>query len=746
MSRLRTFVVVALCCSCAELAHAAHPYVFGRADFPTGTSPYAMATADFNGDGNLDVAVIFLGNNNVSIYFGHPDGTFTGGTDYVVGVGPDAITVADFNGDGKPDLAVANQNCTNTCVPGSISVLINRGDGTFQPAMSYGTDSDPVSVAAADFDGDGKTDLAVANAISPVQRGPGTVTIFFNNGDGTFSRTGEYPAGSGVGPLATLKLPGTAVASLAVTNFTALNGVNAVALLRNRGNGTFDLPVSYGTGKTPDWVASLDFNRDGIADLAVVNESDSTVSILLGKSDGTFQPKVDYPVGFRPHRLVAGDFNGDQVFDLAVGASTNSTDGGAVCILLGRGDGTFQPAVAYGTGNNPWSLGAGDFNHDGKLDVIFTNADASRVSVLLGNGDGSFPSYTDYASGDDVGAIAVADFDSDGSPDLALVNQNSNSVSVLFGNGDGTFAARQINHITVGAAPNGIAAADLNGDGKPDLVVTNAGDNSVSILINNGHGGFRVTGAYFVGNRPGGVAIADFDGDRNLDLAITNTGDNTVSILFNHGDGTFSSPVTYDTGPGPASVVAADFDGDGKPDLAIADSEAPENSKGPGLITVLRNRGDGTFANRMDYPTDPHPAAVVAEDFNGDRKLDLAIAANLDVFGKVSILIGQGDGTFLQGADYSEGFGLASMLTADFNGDGKPDLAVVSMINNTVFLMKGAGDGSFQVQGTYAPAGEPWAIAAGAFVKKGALGRGADLVVSNVGIPAVSVFLNSANQ
>jgi len=431
---------------------------------------------------------------------------------------------------------------------------------------------------------------------------------------------------------------------------------------------------------------------------------------------------------------------------LAVGASTDSADGGSVSMLLGRGDGTFQPAVSYGTGNNPWSLAAGDFNHDGKLDVIFTNADASRVSVLLGNGDGTFPSCTNYASGNDVGAIAVADFDNDGSPDLALLNRSTNSVSILFGNGDGTFAGRQADNTSVGAGPDAIATADLNGDGKPDLVVANAGDKSISILINNGHGGFTVAGSYSTGNRPGGIAIADFNGDRNPDLAITNTGDNTVSILLNHGDGTFSSPVTYDTGPGPASIVAADFDGDGRPDLAIADSEAPENSKGPGLITVLRNRGDGTFANRMDYPTDPHPTAVVAGDFNAGGKVDLAIGANLDVFGKVTILVGEGDGTFLQGADYSEGLGVSSMLTADFNGDGKPDLAVVSMINNTVFLMKGTGDGSFQVQGTYGPAGEPVAIAAGAFLKKGAVDRGADLVVSNVGLPAVSVFLNSGNR
>lgn len=723
------------------LDQAAHPYVFGRTDIPTGNTPYAMVTADFNGDGNLDFAVVNYSDNSVSVFFGQPDGSFKKSADYAVGVSPDAITVADFDGDGKPDLAITNQNCSNTCGLGSMSVLLNRGDGTFQPAVTYGTDTDPVSIVAGDFKGDGKTDLAVANAINPVAPVPGTVTVFFNNGDGTFSWSGEYPAGSGVRQLSAVKLAGTAYPSLAVVNFTAIIGVNAISILRNQGDGRFALPLPYVTGKAPSWVASADFNRDGIADLAVVNAGDSTVSILLGRSDGTFAPKVDYPVAFTPHRLVADDFNGDQIVDLAVSASTTSTGGGAISMLMGRGDGTFQPAVCYGTGNNPWSLAAGDFNHDGKLDVAFTNGDVNRVSVLLGNGDGTFPSGARYSSGNDVVAIAVADFNGDGSPDLALVNRSYNTVSVLFGRADGTFTGKQV--YNVGASPSAIAAADLRGTGKPDLVVTNASDNSISILFNNGSGLFGAIGTYSTGHNPSGIAIADFNGDRKPDLAITNTDDDTVSILLNRGDGTFSSPGAYATGRGPASIVAADFNGDGKPDLAIADSLTPENSKGPGLVSVLLNRGDGTFRNRSDYATGQHPTAVVAGDFNADGKTDLAVAANLDIFGNVSILMGRGDGTFLPGAVYNEGFGISSMVAADFNGDGKLDLAVVSMINNTVFILKGTGNGAFQVQGTYGTDNGPMAIAAGTFRKNGILGSGADLAVSNLGVAAVSVFLNS---
>ncbi len=741
MNGRRKLALAVLCCLCAEPGHATHPYVFGRADIPTGNTPYAMATADFNADGNLDLAVVNLSDNSVSVYIGQPDGSFIKSADYAVGANPDAITVGDFNGDGKPDLAVTNQNCNNTCGLGTMSVLLNGGDGTFMPAVTYGTGIDPVSIVAGDFNGDGRTDLAVANAISTVKSGAGTVTIFSNSGDGKFLRSGEYPAGSGVGQLAALDLAGGGNPSLAVTNFTALNGVNAVSILRNMGDGTFALPQPYLVGKAPSWVAAADFNRDGIADLAVVNAGDSTVSILLGRSDGTFASKVDYPVAFTPHRLVAGDFNGDQILDLAVSASTNVTDGGAVSMLLGRGDGTLQPAVSYDTGNNPWSLATGDFNHDGKLDVMFINGDVNRVSILLGNGDGTFPSYKSYSCSGDAVAIAVVDLNGDGSPDLAMVNQSSNTVSILVGKRDGTFTCGQV--YNVGISPSAIAAADLRGNGQIDLVVSNAGDNSITVLINNGSGIFGAIRTYSTGNTPGGVAIADFDGDQKPDLAITNTNDDTVSILLNRGDGTFSNPVAYATGSGPAFIVARDFNGDGKPDLAIADSHTPSNDKGSGLVSILTNNVDGTFGNRKDYATGQHPIAVVAGDFAGNGKMDLAVAANLDIFGNVSILMGMGDGTFLPGGVYNEGFGISSMLAADFNGDGKPDLAVVSTINNTVFILKGTGNGRFQVQATYGAMGGPVAIAAGAFLKSGVLGKGSDLVVTSAAIPAVSVFLNN---
>ncbi len=245
------FLVLALMSLSVGHANAGQPFVFGRADFATGNAPAAMATADFNGDGNLDFAVVNQGDGTVSIYFGRQDGSFAKSADYAVGAGPDAIAVGDFNGDGKPDLAVTNQNCNNSCGPGSVAVLLNRGDGTFQAAISYVTGTDPVAVVIGDFDDDGEIDLAVANAITTVEPVPGTVSIFLNQGDGSFQHAGDYPAGTGVGHLTAITLAAGQASSLAVTNYVSLGGTNAISILRNHGDGTFQLPVSYNTGKGP---------------------------------------------------------------------------------------------------------------------------------------------------------------------------------------------------------------------------------------------------------------------------------------------------------------------------------------------------------------------------------------------------------------------------------------------------------------------------------------------------------------
>ena len=737
----KKLVVATLLCVCAEFAYSVQPYVFGRMDLTTGRIPSAMVASDFNHDGAQDFAVANTGDNTVSVFLGKSNGTFTR-TDYAVDPGPISIAVADFNMDGHPDLVVANQNCAyNKCGPGSVSILINKGDGTFLNSVSYGTaTTDAVAVVVADFNGDGAPDLAVANGTYGYA-GPGTVSMFLNQGNGTFRLKGDYPAGSGIGSLVAFAPGGNGSPSLAVTNFTALNGVNAIVILRGNGDGSLKGPVSsYATGLEPTAIVTADFNSDGNPDLAVVNGAGNTVSIFLGRPDGSFAGRVDLPVTFAPNRVTVGDLNGDHKMDLIVSAGTSEPGGGAVSVLLGKGDGTFLPYVQYITGNNPISIVTADFNGDGYPDVAFTNGDVDRVSVLLGKGDGTFLAATKVSTGSLPIAVAGADVNGDGWPDLIVANSGDNTISVFLNNGAGGFALAHT--YAVGRESKGVAVGDLNGDHKPDLVVTNSGDNTISILLGNGDGSFTLAHTYSVGVAPYGVAVSDLNGDHTPDVVVANTGDDTISVLLGNGDGTLQPQTTYVTGAGPSSVAIADLNGDGMPDLAVANSETPIKIGNPGLVSVFLNKGNGAFGNKTDYAAGYNPQSVVAVDLNGDGKPDLALATNLDTSGFVAVLIGNGDGTFQPQTTYQEGFAIYSLAAGDFNCDGLADLAVTSSQDSTVFIMAGDGHGGFHLQGTYGTGEGPVSVAVGDFIPKTQFG-GPDLVVANFYSSSISVFHNS---
>jgi hypothetical protein len=349
--------------------------------------------------------------------------------DYAVGPTPFAVAVGDFNGDGHPDLAVTNSGAG---AGNGVSVLLGNGDGTFQPHVDYAAGSRPTSIVVADFNRDGKLDLAVTNGSSD------TVSILLGNGDGTFQPH-----------------------------------------------------VDYATGLNPQWLVAADFNGDGILDLAVANYgpnySEGSVSILLGNGDGTFQNQVAYAAGVNPFGVMAADFNHDGILDLAV---VNNNDPFGVSILLGNGDGSFQAPVLYPTSNNPREGVVADFNSDGNLDLAIGNcidnqmSEVFGVSILFGDGSGHFSSPVNYGAGMSIQLLADGDFDGDGKLDLVTANSGSNSVSFLKGNGDGTFQTNV--DFPTGNGPMWVAAADLNNDKAPDLVVANSADNTVSVLLNKG--------------------------------------------------------------------------------------------------------------------------------------------------------------------------------------------------------------------------------------------------------------------
>ncbi len=337
-----------------------------------------------------------------------------GQSDLSVALQPESVVTGDFNGDGIPDLAVTNFS-------GSVSVLIGNGDGTFRGHVDYTTGAGARGIVTGDFNGDGKLDLAIANQTS------NTVSILLGNGDGTFQGHVDYSVGTGPFSLATGDFNDDGALDLAVVNQSA----NQVSILLGLGDGTFDFwPYgSFATGQLPFGIVVGDFNRDGQLDLAVSNYTDGTVSILLGNGDGTFGAHTDYATGPLPEMLATADFNADGRLDLAVG--TNQATGSQISILLGNGDGTFQPHNDIPAGSKPRSVIPADFNGDGKIDLAVANYGSSTVSLLLGNGDGTFSSRMDYPTGTSPQSITAGDFDGNGRLDLAVANYGSNTTSVL---------------------------------------------------------------------------------------------------------------------------------------------------------------------------------------------------------------------------------------------------------------------------------------------------------------------------
>ena len=353
-------------------------------NYPTGQQPGAVAVADFDDDGAADLAVTALDaeeDSEVSILAGEGGGTFGAATTYELSTAefqwPAAIVASDLDGDGDEDLAV-----TATGNSDSLFILLNRGNGTFEEPVRYDpvlSQDWPLAVTADDFDGDGDEDLAVAFLLRNLA--PGNISIFPNNGDGTFGAPAPLDTGTNEPTsLTSVDLNGDGAADLAATSEGAgNNGPSDLSVLFGRGDGTFESPVTYPVGSSPQFVVASDLNDDGSPDLATANFGDDTASVLLNRGDGTLGTATEFATGSEPYAIAAADFDGDGRTDLV----TADSKGDAVSVLLGAGDGTFGPPEAYAAGTAPGFVGASDLNADGKPDVVTANADSNDVSVLL---------------------------------------------------------------------------------------------------------------------------------------------------------------------------------------------------------------------------------------------------------------------------------------------------------------------------------------------------------------------------
>jgi VCBS repeat protein/putative Ig domain-containing protein/HYR domain-containing protein/HYDIN/CFA65/VesB family protein/S-layer family protein len=348
----------------------------------------------------------------------------------------------------------------------------------------------------------------------------------------------------------------------------------------------------------------------------------------------------------------------------------------------------FNPASHYGAGDRPNSVAVGDFNRDGKQDLVTANTGAldinndSTVSVLIGDGMGQFSAATNFPTGEGAFSIAVGDFNGDGKPDVTTANGASggnNKVSVLLGDGTGGLGPKTDFSVGTGdTRPFMIAVGDLNRDGKQDIVTANNVANTVAVLLGDGAGGFAAPIIGSVGMRPNALAIGDFNGDGNQDVVTTCDGSDENSILLGNGAGGFSSITNISVGVRPSQVAIGDFNNDGKQDFVFAKYDL-------GRVTVWRGDGMGGFTPAGDFFAGVLARPVAIGDINGDGNQDIIVGNNGS--NDVSILRGNGMGGFDTAVNFPVGNFPALVAVGDFNGDGAQDLATANQNSDDVSVL-----------------------------------------------------------
>lgn len=655
--------------------------------FETGAAPHAVATGDLNADGRPDFAVVNSASSTVSILLAEGNGsyrTLDTRVDYATGSGPRSVAIADFDANGLSDLVTANYS-GNT-----VSVLLGTGAGTFGAKADYGVGTNPWTVVAADLNGDGKRDLAVTNY------GSNSVSVLIGNGLGGFSTqtsyaTGSFPVGLAIGSI----VPGGGATDLVVTNSLS----NTVSVLPDTSSGMFGPRTDYPTGSIP--MSVLVTEVDGVVaypDLVVANKNSSTVSVLLGTASGSFAAKTDYASGCCPTSITSADFNADGRRDLAV---SNESDNGAA-VLLATGAGTFAAPSLLIPGRDPISVLAAEFNGDAKQDLAVVSRESNSLCLFLGNGNGTFGTALTADGGQNQGPnnLALGDVNNDGLTDVAVSHYNATTIALVLGTGVGAFGPRI--DVEFGAITTAVVLADLNNDSKLDMLVTKNNANALSVRLGNGDGTFATRTDYATGILPLMVAAADFNGDGLRDLAAVTA--STVSVHLGTGGGAFGVKTEYPSGSDGRWVLAQDVGGDGILDLLVS-------NYGLGTVAVLPGNANGTFGAGTEYLAGANLVGLATGDFNGDTRAD--IVAGSDTGSQVFVLMNSASG-FGAPTSFSCGLEPWRVAIADLNGDGALDIVSANdRPSNTISVLLGNGAGGFSVRRDFGVHRSPRGLAVG---------------------------------
>jgi hypothetical protein len=459
-----------------------------------------------------------------------------------------------------------------------------------------------------------------------------------------------------------------------------------LVVMKNNGVGNFTFDDDYTIGEGWDLyhrVKLFDIDSDGDLDALTPNDTESTITVRINDGNGGFQIRYTYPTGRSPKSIGFGDINQDGWIDLATAENyppTQPSPPGRVSIFYNEGNGWFNLHVNYLTSSAPEFIDMGDIDNDGDLDVASVNYQTATSTIYFNRGDGSFGMRTDYSTYSWPNTVRLGDVNNDNYLDLVTSAGGGLTMAyvwVRFNNGDGTFTAETA--YQMGKYPQ-VVLSDVNGDTLLDLVTANKLDSDISVRLNNlgSPGSFLARTDYSSPNinQPRGIDMGDINGDNDNDIVISNSFNNNIEIFRNNGFGSFTTDATYPTGDLPSAVTFADFDMDNDLDVVSADSNG--NS-----ATVLLNSGFGLFnGGTVSYPVGDIPKSVDTADVDGDSDIDLVVGNSGDA--TISVYKNNGYGGFGFREDYTSLPNPIAVTLGDIDND--VDLDIVYATSGIAFL------------------------------------------------------------
>jgi hypothetical protein len=817
--RLNSILTITFLAVVLSVSRASAVFTFSRpqslsVNADTTPGPQAMALVDVNKDNRADILVTDSTDDQVWVFLNDGNGgfpstpTFTSGT----GAGPIAVATGDFNNDGQLDLVTVNGSAD------TVTVQLGHSNGTFDQPRDFDVDSSPVGVAVGDFDNDGVTDLAVLS--------DSTIHLLKGHNDGTFTDfpTASIPTGRGSNTSGGVMILSGLINTDAFPDLVvASHDSGNVSVLLGKGDGTFQAPVVTRVSDLPMAIAIADLNGDAFKDLAVVLErtgvdSAFNVQLLFGNGDGTFASDTTVTTAQDTNTAIAvADFDGDGQTDMAVaneGAGLGVTmlcNGNGVCLDQGLHpnpvESGFQQQQAISVGPAA-AVQAGNMNADALPDIIMLSTDGASIDVVINTTGQVAQSPTPTPGGNTptpgatltpppivptptptvtptpiptatptpiptapysvcntpVGgrpvAVSIGNFYHDGNPAIAVADNQGNRVVLLrsqinIGASDacGVLGLKSGTVLQNIAAPVALTTEDFDHDGKLDLAVV--GSAGLSIFFGDGNGGFQIgsTSPMPAGVNPQALAVADFNRDGLLDIIVADAGSNNVSIFYGAAQRSFQSPCAVPVGRRTSMVTTRDLDGDGHQDFAVASQQTND------LVAFLQVAATPTsstcpvtFTNLNAINLLRQPQALVSDNFglNGSIPGFAAVMPSSPgaTAGTVQVFLGS---TGLSGISSQlpvpvpEGSAKSAIpsavATGDVNGDHLRDLIVADKNNNDVVIFLEKSDGSFPVTLNPFPIDgqEPVGMAVGDIDRDGV----PDIVTANQGDGSVSILVSS---